>query len=352
MCESENRTNNQNKLIDIEQAFTKPESSDSYKFYYHKDKELISSWEQLRTFYYQTFSEDKWLFRGDSGIWEYGDPKPPMREAFKTSLDKAFEEFEVKPQDIAKIEKAIIRSFRRRAHLLTDDRNNTQNQLEALALLRHHGAPARILDWMYSFFPAVYLAMNREYNKKSEYTTYTIWALSRKWLHEENVLFENKIFLEDDGYLNEHSLKKKRLKYCQKYDNNTFQKFVVTYIINKNPKSLIYAANPYRLNERLAAQRGSLLFSGTVNRTWGENLRNMINKTLRNRQNMKDDEKTTGPLLCEIPFRLSKKERRTFLRGLDEMNINQATLFPDIDGFAESLRTRIAHPESLGIEVS
>ena len=30
-------------------------------------------------------------------------------------------------------------------------------------------------------------------------------------------------------------------------------------------------------------------------------------------------------------------------------NINQATLFPDLDGFAGSLRTRIAHPGSLGL---
>jgi hypothetical protein len=32
------------------------------------------------------------------------------------------------------------------------------------------------------------------------------------------------------------------------------------------------------------------------------------------------------------------------------MNISQATLFPDLEGFAQSLINRIADPRSLGIE--
>ena len=32
------------------------------------------------------------------------------------------------------------------------------------------------------------------------------------------------------------------------------------------------------------------------------------------------------------------------------MGINQASLFPDLDGFAQSLTGRIAYPESLGID--
>jgi hypothetical protein len=338
-------SNSENNTKDIEEFFKTKESNEFYRYYYQEQKGLINTWEQLLEFYYNIFLKQdtsKWLFRGDIAVC---DDKRSMREAFKTSLDKAFEEFEVKPQDVTKIEKAIIRSFRRRAHLLTDDKDNAQNQLEALALMRHHGAPTRILDWMYSFFPAVYFAMNREYNKKEKTTIYTVWALNRKWLNDENTLFENDKFLKDKGYFKEHSLKPKDLHYYKTYDNNRFQKFVVTYLIHKNSESLIYAATPYRLNERLAAQRGTLLFSGTVDKTWGENLEDKIRESLKEKRVPKNE----GPILWEITFRLSKEERKKFLRGLDEMNINQATLFPDLDGFAESLRTRIAHPESLGI---
>ena len=338
-----------NAITDVEESFRKKESNAFYKCY-----EETYCWKQLRDFYYETFPEQEasaWLFRGDVFVYEK-DSDHLMRNAFKTSLDKAFEEFETELQRRSKIEKAIIRAFRRRAPLFTDDKYVAQNQLEALALMRHHGAPARILDWMYSFFPAVYLAMNREYNKKAEYTTYTIWALNRKWLHFENVLFENRIFLRDTGYFREHFLTLKDSKYYQEYDNSLFQKFVVTYMINKNPASLIYAATPYRFNERLAAQRGTLLFSSKVDRNWGENLQDMIRNSVK-RWPPKDKNgrvmKGVKPILCEITFTLSKKERGEFLRGLDEMNVNQVTLFPDLDGFAESLRTRIAHPESLGI---
>ena len=51
------------------------------------------------------------------------------------------------------------------------------------------------------------------------------------------------------------------------------------------------------------------------------------------------------------PVRLNGKERRKVLRELHSMNISQATLFPDLGGFAQSLRTRIADPETISFDV-
>ena len=42
--------------------------------------------------------------------------------------------------------------------------NNTpekNNWVEWLALMRHYGGPARLLDWTYSFFVAVFLATEK-----------------------------------------------------------------------------------------------------------------------------------------------------------------------------------------------
>ncbi len=346
-----------NKRLSIEGSFKKKESNEFYKHYHGKGGRLIRSWNQLLHCYYEDFAKDgasKWLFRGDVFVCRNG-LRHCMKDAFKTSLDKAFEEFDIPPDKAAgrktlrnKIEKHVLRGFRRRAHLLTADEGSPQTYLEALALLRHHGGPARILDWMYSFFPAVYLAINR-YDGSN---TYTLWALNREWVNTVSKSLEED-FLNDTEYLARHfEGKKKRLEYLREYQNNQFQNCIVAYIIDQNSRSAIYAATPYRFNERLVAQRGTLLLAGTVDRTWGENLRDKIDMALKNQPlRTNRGKKIEGPILCEIPLELTKGSRNEFLKRLDEMNINQASLFPDLDGFAQSLRTRIAHPESLGIDV-
>jgi len=337
---------------DIEESFKNKTSNDFYRYYFcnESSKQTINCWSQLIHFYYDVFLEQEaseWLFRGDIAL---SDENRSMKDAFKTSLDKAFEEFDISPETSSgqnktyrnKIEDKITRSFRRRAFLLTGSKESTQSQLENLSLLRHHGAPARILDWMYSFFTAVYFAVNR--NDKNQ--KYVVWSLNRKFVNYISERLEDK-FLKDKIYIEEHFKKQiEQLKYDRKWRNNLFQNYLITYIMNKNPTPFIYAANPYHLNERLVAQRGTLLFAGTVDKTWGKNLLDTI-KSLRSwpPKNIKG----VKPIIWEICIELNKEERKDFLKKLDEMNINQATLFPDLDGFAESLRTRIAHPESLGV---
>lgn len=345
MCKTDDKSSDKHQAVNIEDAFKNKQTNEFYRYYYWKQSDLISCWDQLLHCYHKDLLEhgsSKWLFRGDIAVC---DQKRSMSEAFKTSLDKAFQEFETQPQDCSRIEKAIVRAFRRRAHLLTT-RDATQTHLETFALLRHYGGPARILDWMYSFFPAVYFAINR-YDKNE---VYSMWALNRGWLNHMSEHLEA-VFLRDQEYLKDHfDNKRTKLRYLRRYENNRFQSYIVTYLINKGCGSSIYAANPYRFNERLVAQRGVLFFSGAVEKTWGRNLQDTMTESLNSWPHKKKGREIKGPILWEIPLQLSKAQRNEFLKRLDEMNINQATLFPDLGGFAESLRTRIAHPESLGID--
>jgi len=215
-----------------------------------------------------------------------------------------------------------------------------QDNLEIVALMQHYGAPTRALDWTYSFFVAVYFAINRHSDK--EYGV--VWCLDKKWLNEKDTDDFEKHFLGDEEYIKEHfsvegneyERKKKELERYRKSSPNKFQNLIVNYIINENPEPFIYAATPYYLNDRLASQQGAPLFACDIKKSWKENLFKMM-------------EGKSNKVLKKLIMPKPKKERKEFLEKLYEMNINQSTLFPGLGGFAESLTTRIAHLGSLGI---
>ena len=57
------------------------------------------------------------------------------------------------------------------------DAPNEDKWMEWRALIRHYGGPARLLDWTYSFFVAVFLAMQEA--KDDEHCA--VWAYNVDW---------------------------------------------------------------------------------------------------------------------------------------------------------------------------
>ena len=128
---------------------------------YDKCKE-IKTWKELVYAYNFFYDEDpqckyKWIFRGENYHKKHSGK---INRAFKSSLDKAFKRFDEKDdKKRSEIEKKLVRSFQRKAHLYSGDK--LADLLESLALLRHFEGPARMLDWSYSFFVSVYWAVAR-----------------------------------------------------------------------------------------------------------------------------------------------------------------------------------------------
>ncbi|OGW03427.1 MAG: hypothetical protein A2Z59_09400 [Nitrospinae bacterium RIFCSPLOWO2_02_39_17] len=262
-------------------------------------------------------SKYKWIFRGEN----YSHNRPGnINKDFKSSLDKAFKRFDVAENRRKDIEKNLVREFQRKAQLYSEGKS--VDLLEALALLRHYEGPARILDWGYSFFVNVYFAVARA--KPND--NLAVWAINNDWLAERNKNFEIEIGKVD-----------KAAEPCDKSSKS------LEYLM-ENPKSFIYAVNPYHLNERLSIQQGVLLVQGDIKKSWGANLTGMIEKDEENKKSK------YGTLLWKIDIKLKIEELRNVLKRLHHINISQATLFPDLGGFAQSLTNRIADTTSLGIE--
>jgi FRG domain len=71
------------------------------------------------------------------------------------------EKYGLRRRRTAIFEGRLIREFQRKAHHYPATVPDLDDTLESLALMRHHGAPTRLLDWIYSFFRGRVLCVRR-----------------------------------------------------------------------------------------------------------------------------------------------------------------------------------------------
>jgi hypothetical protein len=91
------------------------------------------------------------------------------------------------------------------------------------------------------------------------------------------------------------------------------------------PQKFVLREVPYRIHERHSIQQGMFLCPGDVTVSFKDNLLVHLNK------------KTNGPIILKLIF-AEKFDKKAALEDLRRMNVTRATLFPGLDGFAESLK--------------
>jgi hypothetical protein len=251
--------------------------------------DTISSWDNLL--------EQRKDFGLDDGLWIFrGEAK--ATEDLSTSFEKA--KGDSKTRAAWRDEAAILREFRRRAHYYIPEPLIFKNVLEWFALMRHYGAPCRLLDCTYFFHIAVYFALKREDKTMCQAA---VRAFNTKWLSK----CRQKIF-------------SKREREFRFKDPNKFYKY---FLNPKKPTTFVSDVNPLRMNQRLTAQQGLFLCPGNIEKPFMENLLNMTSY-------IKDPN-------CIIRIPIAYTVRAKAILELQRMNISSASLFPDLAGFAESL---------------
>ncbi len=92
---------------------------------------------------------DGWAFRGQkSANWA-------LWSAISRQLQKFCPDTESWPER----EKRVIRIFQRKAHNFLSDPRILEDELRCLALLQHHGAPTRLIDFTKSPYVAAFFAL-------------------------------------------------------------------------------------------------------------------------------------------------------------------------------------------------
>jgi hypothetical protein len=219
-------------------------------------------------------------------------------------------------------ERAWRKEFQRRAHFYLNPQHIPADKIEWLALMQHFGAPTRLLDFTRSPYVATYFAVE----DKGADEQCAVLAVDRTWCAQGagtvlRGIATNADLVETMKQAIGDSSQAIALgvTYAVAHDEKQF----ASRVLKANP-TLVIPLEPDRLSERLSVQQGTFLCSGNVEQTFMENLTAM-----------------NGWEGSVRKFTLPFAERGRALEQLRKMNITRASLFPGLDGFAQSFRNAL-----------
>lgn len=230
-------------------------------------------------------------------------------QGLKSSFDRAVEATQTLVRDRWQYEAAILREFKRRAHHYVSDTPERLDSLEWLALMRHFGAPTRLVDFTYSHYIAAYFAFSN-----LECKDRAVWAIDQRWLSSESKKHCSEILgLPED-----------------KTDLHKPEHFTRCFLDPSrkvgSSRCFVYHVTPERMNTRLTIQQGCFLCPGDIEQSFEDNLSSMVSQ-----------QSSLKPI---VKFVIPHSARNRALTELKHMNITRASLFPDLGGLAESLNDR------------
>ncbi|HEY1114114.1 MAG TPA: FRG domain-containing protein [Chitinophagaceae bacterium] len=248
----------------------------------------FSTWNDYRHFVDEL--SDNWVFRGQAAA-EWGLVNAIERTDFI--------------QHYKGIEADFLSEFQRGARNYLNKDEIPEHLIEWLALMQHHGAPTRLLDFTRSPYIAAYFAFEQYGVAVNDFMS--IWAVNINFLRTRAI-----------AKLKEHY--GPELEASRGVINEAlFEK-----IFYDNSCSLVFPVEPFRMNRRYSLQQSIFVSTGTSYEPFIQQL------------DFLGDEIEKSVIKIEMPAELQKP----VLRDLQKMNINRASLFPDLDGYALSLKLR------------
>lgn len=291
-------------------------------------KKLFSELEKLRQ-KTDAAGKQRFIFRGQLSKY-----------ALNTTLERAYAQALItKDKEKQNAEQNMVREFQRWYN--GENRQDVRESLlYCISLMRHHGAPTRLLDWTYSPYVALYNALQDSYDAYEKNEPFSVWALDNQGLSgkAECLVGEKYKRLNDDHY------KKCKEKDCQFHSQSTKNIYKDILVLDKcrscdlsfrslfwdNKVTIACPENAYYFHSRVYAQQGLFLCMGDVTKTFEGNLKATFRKETIGKEGVVK--------LCCTCTQSEKQEALDMLRG---MNIHRATLFPDLDGFGKHLWYRM-----------
>ncbi len=217
-----------------------------------------------------------WAYRGER------DAQPLF-----SSLSRYLRDFGVSPRAWPEQEGRILRIFKRKAHQFLEKPPDADDDFQWLALMQHHGAPTRLIDFTWSPYVAAFFALSRSVGDA------VVWAINPGRI--------------DSG----------RAPYPARTDPRVRGNFRRYFLPGK--QRFIWLGEPHTMNRRLIAQSGTFVVPG------------VLNVPIEDMMAASERQNTLAKIV------LAKAVREVGMRELYRMNITYSTLFPDLDGLARSM---------------
>ena len=277
----------------------------------------ITDWDHLVKFYNQKREEwSGWIFRGHrDSEW-----------SLTTTIERlAIEQWSRTYDELPTIEAGLIRSFRRHFHHYSQFIPNEDDNIQWLSIMQHYGTITRLLDCTYSFYAALFFALGETTPIQKPDNMSAIWAFDAEWLYNGLKDKLNNEEKNEYGYIDF-----KDVVTDPKRDN---------YFLFQRDQAIpsVCTVNPFKLNERLIIQQGVFLSPGDIKKSFIDNLVAVT----ENRSPKKH--------LYLILLPNSSDFLKVTIRELNRMNMNSATLFPGLDGFARHLNSGLIVPKLIKV---
>ncbi|MCG8532123.1 MAG: FRG domain-containing protein [Desulfovibrionales bacterium] len=266
-------------------------------------KHEVDDWNQSKPFLSQNLKG--YIFRG----------QPNANYALSTSLERCMNNFASKSHRWLRAEYWLLREYKRKFHLYSNQVPIDSNLLEWLSIMQHHGTPTRLIDFTYSLYIALFFAIF------STNQDAAIWALDHNWL-KENVKKEYDLDYDPQICLKDQ-INKLHIEQCNEILSTS----------NDEEFPFLIPVEPERLSDRMSRQQGLFIMPASLNCSFDNNIESVLSKA-RNSKYLRKQKNNLAPILKII---ISKSCYKEILYDLKQMNITSETLFPGLDGFSESL---------------
>lgn len=218
-----------------------------------------------------------WAFRGER------DARWPLSSA----LTRYLQNFQVDPEAWPEQERRILRIFKRKAHVYLSQPPEPDDDFQWLALMQHHGAPTRLIDFTWSPYVAAFFALERATGDS------VVWAMNPGRVQSSRA---------PDSMV----------------DPRVPGNFIKHFVLGR--RETVWMGEPHTMNRRLIAQSATFAVPGVLDSS--------LDQIVSRRPNQR------GAL---AKFVLPLQVREVGMHELYRMNITYATLFPDLDGLARSM---------------
>ena len=229
-----------------------------------------------------------WAFRG------HADARWPLQ----STLARRFTIARVHEKAWVEQESRILRIFKRKAHLFLDHIPDDHDSFRWLALMQHHGAPTRVLDFTWSPYVAAFFALENATEDSA------IWAINPRRLSQPRTLTLHNNRQEVDPFT------------LAPWIQGNYESYFLP-----NEHSFVVYGEPRIMNQRLIAQSGTFVIPGI--------LADSVETILATYGNPQD-------VLAKFILKTATIRDRAMLE-LYTMNMTYYSLFPGLDGLARSM---------------